>query len=396
MPFGAESFKLTSSAPSIYEGFAAAVAVGDQSVLVGVPYDGHGSWTHGGAAYLYDVTTGVQTGKLIPADGMRNDTFGVSAAIDGSRAIIGASGSLGATGAAYVFDTATGQELLKLTASNGRFGDIFGYSVDIDRNTAIVGAPRNSLVVNGKAYLYDIPTGQEKFVLEAPPTPFTVANSFGLSVALSGDRAIIGAPVFKDFDNPTGAGAAYVYDVNTGQELFRLTTSDGLDANWFGGSVAICGDLAIVAATGAVHEGLVTGAAYLFDMTTGGQIAKLVADDAAAESGFGSTVAINHNFAMIGAHRDGSESGAAYLFDLTTHKQVLKLFASDTGDGHNFGLPVSMTETHAVIGAYGANDFEGAAYLFAIPEPPSLLLAGAGLVTGLAAGWLRPRRSSAL
>jgi uncharacterized membrane protein len=372
-PFGSELFQLTASDPSPDQAFANSVAVSGRTVLVGAPYD-HVFPTHGGSVYVYDVTTGVQTRKLIASDTMHQDAFGISVATDGSKAIVGASGSLIARGSAYIFNASTGQELRKLTASNGNSGDVFGLSVAIEGNTAIVGAPAAS----GRTYIYDVTTGQEQFILSAPLIPFTLTNNFGSSVALSGNRAIVGAPSTTLPDNPpvTGPGAAYVFDVTTGKQLLRLTASDAAEADWFGGSVGISGNLAVVAATGAVHEGLVTGAAYLFDVSTGQQIAKLVADDAAEGTNFGVSVAINDHFALIGADRDASgfNSGAAYLFDLETHRQVQKLFASDAGEGHHFGWASSMTGTRAIIGAWGANELNGAAYMFSVPEPASVAL----------------------
>ena len=58
---------------------------------------------------------------------------------------------------------------------------------------------------------------------------------FGNSVAVSGNTAVIGAPL--DDDNGLESGSAYVFDVTTGQELFKLTASDGAANDNFGWSV---------------------------------------------------------------------------------------------------------------------------------------------------------------
>ncbi len=61
-----------------------------------------------------------------------------------------------------------------------------------------------------------------------------------------------------------------------------------------------------------------SGSAYLFDTTTGLQIAKLLADDGAADDWFGWSVAISGATAIAGALFDddnGTDSGSAYLFD---------------------------------------------------------------------------------
>ena len=77
-------------------------------------------------------------------------------------------------------------------------------------------------------------------------------------------------------------GAAYLFDTDGGQQLFKLLASDGMAFDNFGRSVAISGNTAIVGAPG-------QGAAYLFDTTTGQQIAKL----APGGAGYGQSVAIS-------------------------------------------------------------------------------------------------------
>ena len=71
--------------------------------------------------------------------------FGVSVAVDGSYAIVGASGYKAALGAAYILHKDGGEEnqwelVKKLIASNGAANDRFGSSVSISGTTAIVGA----------------------------------------------------------------------------------------------------------------------------------------------------------------------------------------------------------------------------------------------------------------
>ncbi len=86
---------------------------------------------------------GDQLAKLLPDDGAAADDFGISVAISGATAIVGATldddnGS--ASGSAYLFDTATGRQIAKLLPDDGRGGDQFGTSVATSGTTAIVGA----------------------------------------------------------------------------------------------------------------------------------------------------------------------------------------------------------------------------------------------------------------
>ena len=106
-----------------------------------------------------------------------------------------------------------------------------------------------------------------------------------------------------------------------GDQLFKLLPDDGAGGDWFGMSVAISGATAIVAAWRDDDNGDNSGSAYLFDRTTGQQIAKLLPKDGAASAFFGNSVAISGTTAIIGAWADNSNgpgSGSAYLFEAGT------------------------------------------------------------------------------
>ena len=101
----------------------------------------------------------------------------------------------------------------------------------------------------------------------------------------------------------------------------KLTASDGVG---IGNSVGISGGTAIVGAVGDDYLGFATGTAYLFDVATGNQLFKLTASDAAADNQFGWSVGISGGVAIVGARFDddaGGQSGSAYLFDVATGKQ---------------------------------------------------------------------------
>ena len=106
---------------------------------------------------------------------------------------------------------------------------------------------------------------------------------------------------------------------DVGDQLFKLLANDGAAGDNFGWSVAISPD-AIGAIVGAYRDddnGNNSGSAYLFDTTTGQQIAKLLADDGEASDWFGVSVGISGSTAIVGALRDGDNggnSGSAYLF----------------------------------------------------------------------------------
>ena len=134
----------------------------------------------------------------------------------------------------------------KLLAGDGSSYNDFGRSVDMSGNVGILGAPGNEFngSAAGAAYLFDVTTGQELFRLL--PSDGTQVDNFGISVAIDGSRCIVGA--YTDDDNGNDSGSAYVFDVATGQQLFKLLASDGADGDYFGRSVDISGTTAIVGA----------------------------------------------------------------------------------------------------------------------------------------------------
>ncbi|MCH8046989.1 MAG: FG-GAP repeat protein [Planctomycetes bacterium] len=195
----------------------------------------------------------------------------------------------------------------------------------------------------------------------------SVGSRFGQSVGLSGNTAIIGA--HSDDDAAAGAGAAYLFDVTTGNELFKLTAGDAAGGESFGGSVAISGNIAIVGAEADSDAGTGSGSAYLYNVATGKELFKLTASDAAAFDKFGISVAISDGVAIVGAEGAADNSGSAYAFDVATGNQILKPTASDTALSDRFGRSVAISGSAALIGANGNDDgagFEsGSAYLFA-------------------------------
>ncbi len=312
----------------------------------------------------------------MPSDGTEQDEFGLSVGISGSRAIVGAPGDevvAHASGSAYIFDTTTAQQLFKLVPDDTDEDDEFGYSVAISGIRAIIGAPYDRVdnVETGSAYLYDVTTGQQLFKLLAIDGESN--DELGSSVAISGVRAICGAP--RDDDNGSSAGSAYLFDTTTGNQLFKLLPNDGAENDQFGFSVAISGTIAIVGSPRDDDSGLDSGSAYLFDTTTGLQLFKLLADDGEAGGGetgdqFGWTVSIDGSRAIIGARLNddnGNNSGSAYIFDTTTGKQLFKLLPSDGAANFFFGNSVAIRGTTAIIGSSGDGvngQGSGSAYIF--------------------------------
>ena len=310
--------------------------------------------------------------KLLASDGEQGDALGYQAVgVGGSRVLLGsrADGDLG--GAAYLFDRATGQQLQKFLPADAEPLDEFGSSAAIDGDLGLVGAPAegdevNFLFDSGSVYVFDLDTGQQLFKLQADaPESF---ERFGTSVAAAGGIAVVGVP--RSNEQGSKSGSVHVFDLSTGLHLFELLASDGGDEWFFGDSVSIDGDRILVGAYGDAGNGKRSGSAYVFDALTGQEIRKLVPADNEALDAFGDAVAIEGNIAVIGAYGDDDQAlnaGAAYVFDIDTGTQLFKLFPGDPEDSDFFGTAVAISENRIVVGNERDDDngnASGSAYIF--------------------------------
>ena len=147
---------------------------------------------------------------------------------------------------------------------------------------------------------------------------------------------MIGAP--RDSGNGDRSGSAYVYVRSNGvwSEQQKLTASDGAAYGYFGYSVSIDGDTAVIGAYGDVDNGVYSGSAYVYVRSNGvwSEQQKLTASDGAAGDNFGTSVSIDGDTAVIGAYADednGNYSGSAYVFVRSNGvwSEQQKLTASD-------------------------------------------------------------------
>lgn len=250
--------------PADFDQFGFAVGISATTAVVGAYLeDENGS--NSGSAYLFNAITGQQIDKLLPEDGAPGDNFGYSVAISGATVIVGAlydDDNGDDAGLAYLFDAAGGPPLTKLFPEEPAAGDVFGISVAISGTIAIVGATGNvnNGISSGAAYLFDTRTGKQTFKL-LPEDPVSVGQ-FGVSVAISGTVAIVGAQGHND--NGGESGAAYLFDAMTGRQIAKLLPDDGARFDHFGVSTAISGDTAIVGAYHHDDNGNDSGSAYLF------------------------------------------------------------------------------------------------------------------------------------
>jgi FG-GAP repeat len=189
-------------------------------------------------------------------------------------------------------------------------------------------------------------------------------SSFVLSVAVSGDTAIIGEVTrtcnYANGCESEGKFHGLVFD---GSEWVRRQLSFGPGAaynNTFGFRVAIDGDTAVV---GNTFEDCAAGhlcgsvRVYRFDYPRWVFQQKLTASDAADGDRFGAAVAISGTTLMVTATWDECENGASlcgavyvFQFDGTNWVQTQKLVASERRGGSRYGRSIAVDGNLAIVG----------------------------------------------
>ena len=197
-----------------------------------------------------------------------------------------------------------------------------------------------------------------------------VGDMFGVSVSISGNNAIVGARRDNDAGSQSGSAYLFVRDGENWAEQAKLTASDAEAGDFFGYSVSISGDYAIVGSFGDDDDGFNSGSAYVFkrDGTSWAEQTKLTASDAEAGDNFGHSVSISGDNVIVGSP-EGNGRGSAYLFVRGGEiwAEQAKLVASDADLPDFFGFSVSISGGTAIVGAFGDEDLEilnGSAYVF--------------------------------
>ena len=317
--------------------------------------------------------------KLSADNNAFNSRFGSSLAISGNTAVVG---DFNSNGSVSIFVKSgngvwTLQQKLAVADSGGDNDDHFGVSVAISGDTLFVGAElddSSSILNQGAVYVFTrngtLWTQQQK--LTAPDAAEN--KGFGQSIGISGDSLVIGS------DTPNFQGAAHIF-VRSGSIWLhqqKLTASDGVGSDLFGNSVAISGNSVIVGALlDDIGSNTNRGSAYIFTRsgTTWTEQRKLLAADGAAGDFFGQSVGISDNTAIVGAHyhdvNGKPNQGAAYIFvrSGTTWSDEQKISAVDGSPGGNFfGYSVAISGDMVIVGAsledVALFDNRGAAHVF--------------------------------
>lgn len=211
---------------SVSDYFGQTVSISDNYVVVGASQEDEASGTGSGKAYIFSLSTGSLLYTLNNPnayDTVTGDGFGTSVATTDTYAIVSApfeDEAAGLTsGKVYVFDVTTGSLLRTISNPNAYdtvANDSFGTRLAISGNYLLVSGQAEDDAggtASGKAYIFDVTTGSLLYTFDNPNAYSTsLGDSFGYSISISGNYAIIGA-YGEDDAGGSGSGKAYVYSL---------------------------------------------------------------------------------------------------------------------------------------------------------------------------------------
>jgi hypothetical protein len=390
-----EDFGTFNPDPGWHFQFGYDLAVDGDTLVVGAHQDDQLARLGGAVfVYERDGLEWVQQAKLVDPLTVEADRFGCAVDLQGDTLAIGAwsgDGLAESSGIVHIFERSTGvwNKTQLLMAPDGKKLDFFGWSLALDQDTLVIGAPRTEpLGMRESGAVYVFTHNGQDWQQQAKLTAADGATDdrFGEAVALHGDTILVGAPF--DDDHGSASGSAYVFHRTgtTWTQQAKLTYFDGRPLDVFGYDVALTADRALVGAYRA-KEGVIgrdAGAGFVFERTgdVWNQTAKLVSQSLQLDDDLGRKVAIDGDLAVLSARGFANDRGKFVYFrwhDGTWIEQG-EGFSSVGQSGDYFGYGMDLDGDRLVVGAYrsDASGFEeagaiGVYNLFRLdifPDPP--------------------------
>jgi choice-of-anchor B domain-containing protein len=309
-----------------------------------------------------------ETATISPADGVVGDGFGMALAVRGNLLAVAAPAADSARGAVYVFERdARGNwaQRARLVVGDGTAGDRLGATLALGADLLLAGAPgrdsaRGAVIVCRRA----AGGWAEQARLAGPGT--VAGDRFGASLALAGDRALVGAPGPQG-SNPAQlrAGQAFTFRLSRGawRDEARLTIEGDTTIRGFGSAVLLDNTGAFVSSPFA-DRGLGIVLQFTRDGGEWRQRARLTPADSARPALFGAALARAGDELLVGAPVG---TGALHVLraEGASWRATQKLTVEATGLASQFGSAIAVENGVALVGGPGADFFEGTGYLFA-------------------------------
>jgi hypothetical protein len=364
--------------PGTIQSFGISLADAGGNLLIGNVY-GDVYQASTGTAFLFNARTGQQIRQLVNPSPIAGDLFGRAVGVQGNNLLVGAPGTAGKPGGAvFEYDGQTGQFLRSISNPAGAVNDRFGWALTAIGDNIIVGTPelRTGTQYNGpgRVYVVDGTSGGLVRTINNPhvnPSPSN-EDSFGQDVAPYGNDILVGA-LYDD-----NGGKVFQVNSQDGSFVRTFDNPDGSLGNGnrpqFGVAIDVLGDYLLVGANQSSASGVnATGAAYLFDLRTGGLVHRFFDPTSQVLGNFGISVALLDDYAIVAAPYDDNEgtNGSVYVFDIDSGS-LLQTIKTPLGWSTRFGLEVERVGTDLLAITDTAN--AGRVHIYSIPEPSASVL----------------------
>jgi hypothetical protein len=276
--------KLTAGTPEAGAEFAQGLAIDGSTLIAGSLHASSAGSTDTGAATVFTLASSTWSSRstLSASDAATGDGFGISAALSGDTAVIGAayrSDNGPSSGAAYIF-TRSGSvwsQSAKLLAPDGQPNDTFGELVALSGDTILVNAPRHTVLGQSRAgavYVFrrTSPGGPWAYSATLTSNQPRTGELFGYGLAIDGDAAAIGG--FYRSNNQFHDGSAYIFrriggPSGTWVRASRIDNPEPDTGAYFGYGIALSGSSFLVGAPLQTVAGTsAVGAVRSFDLST--------------------------------------------------------------------------------------------------------------------------------
>ncbi|MGB8168743.1 MAG: FG-GAP repeat protein [Chthoniobacteraceae bacterium] len=298
-----------------------AVAISGDAIVVGT----------GSAAFVYHLQSPTPSDPIATLNSSATHGFGNAVAIDGSHVVVGTGLSSSGAGRAFVFDLtgpSPGEPILSLSHPSALTNADFGRSVAVAGNRVVVGAFSDGSIVetSGAAFVYDLTSTTPAVPVLSLPNPNPqLGAGFGISVSLAGSRLLVGA-----FQGGTNLeGVAYVYDLSlpspaASPVTLRRPTSTPTGLKWFGWSVALSETTAVAGAPNFYGNQSDPGSVFAFDLSAAAPstaVVVMTSPGSSAGDQFGTAVALSGKWLAAGSPFESTgaqHAGAVYVYDLNS------------------------------------------------------------------------------
>ena len=332
-----------------------------------------------GECYVYTLDSLINSNSqyhwdtiLSPEQLNPGDNFGASVALSGNYLVVGASDADNDKGTVYVYHKNNNEwdldTILKLEDSNRRTGGFFGKSVGISSNFIVVGAEGDgNRSIKGSAYLYKKESGIWQIIEELDTNTTLPMDAYGCSIAIrDSTQVFVGAPRAEN------KGLVYIFksENNWGEPTVR-DLSTGFTG--FGNSMDISGDFAIIGAPFEDDK----GAAYIYQFSGGEWRRRCKIQETEIMNNFGASVSISGDIAIVGATDISNSAGKVFVYlrnrDGNNNWGLVTIleqeFQNDLEDG--LGNSIAISGDFIIAGASKKNSANGSASLFStgIPTP---------------------------